>query len=615
MDKNKLDDHATDLRKSEESFRTLANNISQLAWMADAQGTIFWYNQRWYDYTGTSLDEMYGWGWQKVHHPDHVQRVVDKIRLSFDAGVIWEDTFPLRARDGTYRWFLSRAVPVRDEHGQVFRWCGTNTDITERLDDQARIEALNASLQAQAIKLEAANQAKSAFLANMSHELRTPLNAILGFSDLLKRDAHTSPAQRETLGIISKSGDHLLSLINDVLDIAKIEAGHLTVHNAPFDLGAMILDATGMMRVRAAGKGLQLALSQASSFPRYIMGDEARLRQVLINLIANAINATEEGGVTLRLGLQHKETQHLVLEVEDTGCGISTEDQAKLMQPFVQLGSSDRQQGTGLGLTISRQLVELMGGQLTHASELGKGSVFRVDLPVQLVQAQDISEAAPSLGDVLALAPGQPSRRILVVEDQLDNQILLTRLLQGVGFDVRLAENGVQGVAAFQDWQPDFIWMDRHMPVMDGVQATQKIRALEGGGAVKIAAVTASTFREEDAELAAAGFDGIVHKPYRAEQIFSCMERLLGVQFIRAAEHAEHAGPAAAPANAGPPSLSALPEALRAKLKEALIMMEPQSIQAGIDAIGKDFPDIAAALREQAQRHAYIALVASLDGL
>ncbi len=448
---------------------------------------------------------------------------------------------------------------------------------------------------------EAASRAKSVFLANMSHELRTPLNAILGFSDILRRGSSLSEGQKEHLSIIHKSGSHLLGLINDILDIAKIEAGQVRLENAPFDFSGMILDVTDMLRLRAEEKGLQLRVDQPSEFPRYIMSDEVKLRQILINLISNAIKVTAEGGIILRLDLKHNPAEHLLIEVEDSGCGIAPAEQARILEPFVQIGSQGKQQGTGLGLAITRQFVELMGGSLTLASTVGQGSTFRVDIPIQLARPEEIPQAPRTRGEVTRLEPGQPACRVLVVEDQLESQLLLVYLLKGVGFDVRLAENGAEGVELFQAWQPHFIWMDKRMPVMDGAEATRRIRALPGGEAVKISAVTASTFREDDQELMAAGFDAIVHKPFQPEQIFECMELLLGVSFVRAeAEGAAKPWPEFSPA-----ALAALPVSLRHDLAEALVILDSERIMEVIDKIAQTDTELATALREQVKNYNY----------
>jgi signal transduction histidine kinase len=342
-------------------------------------------------------------------------------------------------------------------------------------------------------KAENANRAKSVFLASMSHELRTPLNAILGFSALMRDDANISEQQQETLNIINSSGEHLLDLINDVLDMAKVEAGHISVESAPLDLGKMMRDIIDLMRVRTEEKGLQLLLDQSSEFPRFVRTDGGKLRQVLINLVGNAIKYTREGSVTLHLNTRPADSPEgllLILEVEDTGVGIGADDQLHIFDPFVRMGDTTVQKGTGLGLAIARTYAEQMGGRISVRSAPNQGSSFRVEMPVERLKESEVSAAEFSRGRVFGLAPGQPEYRILIVEDQRENWLLLQRLLQGSGFRVRVAENGAAGVELFQDWRPHLIWMDVRMPVMDGLEATRRIRTLEGGRDVKIAALT-----------------------------------------------------------------------------------------------------------------------------
>lgn len=383
---------------------------------------------------------------------------------------------------------------------------------------------------------EAANRAKSIFLANMSHELRTPMNAVLGFSQLMQRDSKLSPAQRETLNIINNSGKHLLELINDVLDMAKIEAGRVVIENGNFDLGMLILDTIDMMHERAEAKGLELLLDQSSSFPRFINGDEAKLRQILVNLVGNAIKYTQTGRVVVYLtaeDLPDAEQCLLTCEINDTGIGISEQDLPFVFDTFVQVGRESDQQGSGLGLRITQQYAQLMGGHVTVTSELNKGSTFTLTLPVTKVDQSEIIDKLVLDGkQVLGLAEGQPTYRVLIVEDQLENRLLLKRLMEFVGFQVIEAVNGQQGVELFTHWQPHFIWMDRRMPIMDGIAATQKIRSLPEGKKVKIVAVTASVFIEQRQEFLDAGVDDIVSKPYRDAEIFACMTKHLGVQFV-----------------------------------------------------------------------------------
>lgn len=459
---------------------------------------------------------------------------------------------------------------------------------------------------------EAANRAKSAFLANMSHDLRTPLNAILGFSSLMRREAEIPASQREKLDIINRSGEHLLNLVNDVLEMAKIEAGRLQLQMAAFDLGAVVRDVLDMMSARADEKGLKLSLDQASDLPRYINGDETKLRQVLVNLVGNAVKFTERGGVAVRLGARRNEKVHMLLEVEDSGPGVGREDQQRLFQPFVQLAETDMQKGTGLGLAITRQVVELMGGSIEIESEPGKGAIFRVDIPMDIAEKADVGSwpVATKEENVCGLEPGQQEFRILAAEDERDNQILMMKLLSDIGLKARLAKNGEECVRIFEEWRPHLILMDQRMPVMDGVEATRRIRQSPGGQDVKIIAVTASVFREQLQGLLDTGMDGCIRKPFRIEEIYGCLARFLGVRYV----YRSSPGPAepAMPVTMTPERLSALAAPLRARLKAALVSLNKTRIAAAVAEVGQGDADLARALTRLTDDFDYPAILKAL---
>jgi signal transduction histidine kinase/CheY-like chemotaxis protein len=388
-------------------------------------------------------------------------------------------------------------------------------------------------------KAEVSNQAKSIFLANMSHELRTPLNAILGFTQIMQRDQAIARSQFEHLGIISRSGEHLLSLINDVLDMSKIEAGRIELNPHSFDL-AHLLDTTHeMLKLKATTKGLHLLIEQHSNLPLHIRTDEKKLRQVLINLLNNAIKFTAEGTVTLRVkaNTEAQETiHHLIFEIEDTGIGIAPEELDTLFEPFTQTASGRKsEEGTGLGLSIGRKFVQLMGGDIIVSSQLGKGTIFQFNI---LAEPSIASELHPerSPETVIGLEPNQPQYRILAVDDRWENRQLLLKLLEPIGFEVREAVNGKEAVEIWEEWQPHLIWMDMRMPIMDGYEATKRIKSHLKGQATFILALTASTLEGEREIVLSAGCDDFVRKPFREQIIFDKMAQYLGVRYIHAAK-------------------------------------------------------------------------------
>jgi PAS domain S-box-containing protein len=363
------------LRESEESFRTLANAIPQLAWMATPGGDVFWYNQRWYDYTGTTLEQVGGWGWAQVHHPDHVDRVVAGIRRAWESGEAWEDTFPLRGADGSFRWFLSRAMPVHDEDGRVVRWFGSNTDITGQLEAAVERELL----------LEQANDAnriKSEFMAVMSHELRTPLNAIIGYADLLDMGIPepVPPSAREYLRRMRLAAQHQKQLIEDILTFMRLDAGRETAVVESVDLADLTDEITAVIAPLAQGKGLALLVEDQTSRAS-IRSDARKLRQILLNLLGNAVKFTARGQVALRIR-HHEDAIHF--DVEDTGSGVAAADRERLFEPFWQADRSLTRtaEGSGLGLAIASRFAALLGGSIRLHSVPGEGSTFTLVLPL-----------------------------------------------------------------------------------------------------------------------------------------------------------------------------------------------------------------------------------------
>ncbi|MCC6509267.1 MAG: PAS domain S-box protein, partial [Pirellulaceae bacterium] len=527
------------LRDSESFTRSVLENMAQFAWMADETGALFWYNQRWYDYTGTTLEQMRGWGWQAVQHPDFVDDVTAKFKHAIDHGIEWEDTFPLRGRDGEYRWFLSRAMPIRNADGQVIRWFGTNTDISERIRIEGELE--RARLQA-----EAANQAKSDFLANMSHEIRTPMTAILGFADLLNA---TDEDQREKVETIRRNGQFLLELINDILDLSKIEAGKIEIDVLRFSPRKLIEDVCSLMNVRAVESNLELKVEFQGPIPDVIENDPIRVRQILINLVGNAIKFTHEGCICLRLSYS-PQRRMLNFDVIDSGIGISAELQAKLFRPFEQGDSSivRRYGGSGLGLAISQRLAHVLGGQIEVSSRVGQGSTFTLSISIGEVPDMRLLEVEATgncwtshdiakeygdnyLGRATAtsdVGSGQLNVRVLVVDDRRDIRFLTQHFVRQIGGEVLLAENGKQALAIADQERLagrglDIILMDVQMPEMDGITATKHLRGTNYTG--PIIALTANAMDSDRQACLSAGYTDYLSKPIDATQLIDMLRR------------------------------------------------------------------------------------------
>ena len=370
------------LAESEARFRTIADSIPQLAWMADEDGNIYWFNQRWYEYTGTTLEDMRGFGWQAVHHPDDVSRVTEKFRQAIADGAPWEDTFPLRAHDGSWRWFLSRALPVRDPNTRSVSWFGTNTDITERIAYEAERDRLLESERAARVAAEDAGLARTRFLATMSHELRTPLNAIGGYAELLSLGLRgpVTEAQQTDFQRIRRAQQHLLVVINDILSFAKLESGAFQFNLAPMQVAAAFREVAVMIATQASSRGLTLEVDRCPA-DLAVQADHERLKQVLMNLLSNAVKFTSPPG-RVRLSCD-VDDQVVHIRVADSGIGIPAEKLEAIFQPFMQVdGDLNRAaQGTGLGLAICRDLARGMNAELTVESESGSGSTFVLSIP------------------------------------------------------------------------------------------------------------------------------------------------------------------------------------------------------------------------------------------
>lgn len=481
-----------------------------------------------------------------------------------------------------------------------------NAQLYTQLEDyshslEVKVEERTAELAAATEEAQSANKAKSTFIANMSHELRSPLNAILGFSQLMLRSRGLSKEYAENLGIITRSGEHLLTLINNVLDLSKIESGKTTLNEKNFDLYRLLDDMEDMFGLKAKEKGLQLTCDRSPEVPRYIRTDQVKLRQVIINLLNNALKFTPEGGVSVGATVgedRGNERVAIHFEIADTGAGIAPEEIDSLFEAFVQTSTGKQaQEGTGLGLPISRQFVQLMGGDMGVRSQVGKGTAFYFEIVVPRVEGADVESNKPTR-QIIALEPNQPRYRILIVDDKPINRKLLIELLNPLGFELKEANNGQEAVDIFSEWEPHLIWMDMRMPVMDGYEATRAIKGTPKGETTKIIALTANVLEEEKAVVIEAGCDDFLRKPFRETEIFEMMSTHIGVSYVyeeeRKTDEAE-----------GIPSgevltaeaIKALPGELIASLEEALLEGDLDSMTTITEEISTQNAPLAAALK------------------
>jgi PAS domain S-box-containing protein len=530
------------LRANEErlNLATSAGGIGIWDW--DISNNILTWDESMYTLFGVSREDFSGDydAWSRTLHPDDRQFTEGEIQAALRGEREYAGEFRIISTDGAVRHIKASSRTYRDRQGIPVRMIGSNVDITaikqaegelklhkDHLEEE--VKQRTAELQLARVTAEMANQAKSMFLANMSHEIRTPMNAVIGFSQLLERDPSLSPAARGKISTIMKSGDHLLCIINDILEMSRIEAGRVEVHIVPVNLVGLLDDLGVMFRLRAEQKGVAFTLETSPELPRYIMTDMGKLRQIMINLLGNAIKFTRHGSIILRTfpAINNR----LIIEVQDSGIGITPEELERLFQPFERTRSGEQEAGgTGLGLAISRQYARLLEGEITVASVAGEGSCFRFEFPAPVCSEAPDAVEAPRR--VIGLVPGQGDLRVLVVDDISNNRELLRQMLEPLGFSVDEAEDGKEAIDSVTILRPHIILMDMLMPGMDGCQATRILRTRFGRDSLAIFGISASAFETEKQQFLDAGVNGFIAKPFREQELLDLLAKHAGVRFV-----------------------------------------------------------------------------------
>ena len=578
--------------------------------ITDIEGTIEYVNPKFTEVTGYSAEEAIGQNPRVLKAGEQPREFYEELWHTILSGETWEGDFCNRKKSGEVYWEQASISPIFGPDEEITHFVAVKEDITERRRIQDELHKAKEVA-------EAASRAKSAFLANMSHEIRTPMNAILGFAQLMQRDTLLTAEQRGNVEIILRSGEHLLALINEILEMSKIEAGRVTLNPAPFDVHGLLDDLEVMFAVRTDAKHIELAFERGTDVPRYVIADENKLRQVLINLLGNAVKFTDQGGVALKVSrVESRRTRAkprvtLRFEVEDTGVGIAAGDLDTIFDPFEQATkSAPGQSGTGLGLAISREYVRLMGGDIAASGEPGKGSVFTFHIDAEEGSADGVQYEAKTRR-VAGLADRERAVRVLVADDKESNRRLLSKMLAPLGFEVSEAEDGEEAVRLVEEWSPHLVLMDLSMPVLDGHEATRRIKANTKGRRPVVIAVSASAFEEDSEAAISAGADDFLGKPFKESDLLEKIRTHLGVEYVYEEEEASAAQTAdtALAVQLSCDDLAGLPADLLGQMAEAATKADLEGLNELIGQVEAQDAQVARALRSLADSFDYDALL------